>query len=135
MHGTGARERPQHKHWRRFTAAVAWMLVAVPCLRAQQSNRSEYEVKAAYLYNFGSSLDGPAQSARPGVLHHLCTRRGSFGATLDKTIAGESINGRRWRLSGSRNRRTLWLAAFYSLARERKVDSKTSWRLLLRQAL
>jgi hypothetical protein len=42
---------------------------------------------------------------------------------------------RRWRLSGSRNRRTLWVAAFYSLARERKVDSKTSWRHLLRQAV
>ena len=84
------------RHWRRFTAAVAWMLVAVPCLHAQQSNRSEYEVKAAYLYNFGRFVGWPGTVSAAGEFFTICVLgEDPFGATLDRTIAGESINGKK----------------------------------------
>ena len=84
------------RHWRRFTAAVAWMLVAAPCLHAQQSNRSEYEVKAAYLYNFGRFVGWPGTVGAAGEFFTICVLgEDPFGTTLDKTIAGESINGKK----------------------------------------
>jgi len=39
--------------------AVAWVLVGVSCLHAQQSKPTEYQVKAAYLYNFGRFVKWP----------------------------------------------------------------------------
>ncbi|TMP97147.1 MAG: YfiR family protein [Verrucomicrobia bacterium] len=47
----------------RFTAvAVACAVIAAPILYGQQSNPTEYEVKAAYLYNFGKFVEWPAKA-------------------------------------------------------------------------
>ncbi len=40
---------------------VAGVLVGASCLHAQQANPTEYEVKAAYLYNFGKFVEWPAK--------------------------------------------------------------------------
>ncbi len=76
--------------------AVAWVLVAVSCLHSQQANPTEYEVKAAYLYNFGKFVEWPAKVTAASELFSICVLGDDpFGATFDATIASESINGKK----------------------------------------
>ncbi len=60
-------------------------------VRAQQPKAEEYQVKAVYLYNFGRFIEWPA-SAKSGESFPICVLgRDPFGATLDTTVAGTSI--------------------------------------------
>jgi YfiR/HmsC-like len=76
--------------------AVAWVLVGALCLHAQQSSPTEYEVKAAYLYNFGKFVEWPAKVTAASDFFSICVLgEDPFGSTFDATIAGESINGKK----------------------------------------
>lgn len=76
--------------------AVAWVLVGASCLHAQQSNPTEYQVKAAYLYNFGKFVEWPAKVTAASDFFSICVLgEDPFGSTFDATIAGESINGKK----------------------------------------
>jgi hypothetical protein len=76
--------------------AVAWMLVGSSCVNAQKSNPTEYEVKAAYLYNFGRFVEWPAKVTAASEFFSICVLGDDpFGASFDATIAGESINGKK----------------------------------------
>jgi hypothetical protein len=76
--------------------AVAWVLVGASCLHAQQSNPTEYEVKAAYLYNFGKFVEWPAKVTAASEFFTICVLgEDPFGASFDATIASESINGKK----------------------------------------
>jgi YfiR/HmsC-like len=76
--------------------AVAWVLVAASCLHAQQSKPSEYQVKAAYLYNFGRFVKWPpGLAASKGDSFPVCVLgRDPFGPILDSTLAGEALEGK-----------------------------------------
>jgi hypothetical protein len=67
----------------------------LPGRSASQMALEEYEVKAAYLYNFGRFVRWP-EATTGGETFPVCTiGRDPFGATLDGLLAGESIDGRR----------------------------------------
>jgi hypothetical protein len=53
----------------------------------------EYQVKAAYLYNFAKLVDWPP-AARTGPLTICVAGRNPFGEVLSDTLKGESIGGR-----------------------------------------
>lgn len=56
---------------------------------------SEYDVEAAYLYNFGKFVRWPAESANKSSNFDICILgQDPFGGTLDKLIANDSINGK-----------------------------------------
>src|SRR6266850_1451791 len=76
--------------------AVAWALVGASCLHAQQSKPTEYQVKAAYLYNFGRFVKWPpGLAAGKGDSFPVCVLgRDPFGAILDSTLAGEALEGK-----------------------------------------
>ena len=80
-----------------MAVAVAWVLVAVPCLRAQSPKPTDYDVKAAYLYNFGHFVEWPANvaSAQNGAFTVCVLGQDPFGPALDTTLAGETIAGKR----------------------------------------
>ena len=84
-------------HLSQFIAlAVAWVLAGASCLHAQQANPTEYEVKAAYLYNFGKFVEWPAKVTAVSDFFSICVLgEDPFGSTFDATIAGESINGKK----------------------------------------
>lgn len=75
-------------------AALAPFLPFLP-LSAQQQHPTESQVKAAYLYNFGKFVRW--QSDRAGNSDFLICVLGKdpFGALLDATVEGESIDGRK----------------------------------------
>jgi len=76
--------------------AVAWLLVAVSCMNAQKPSPTEYEVKAAYQYNFGRFVEWPAKVSAASEFFSICVLGDDpFGLSFDATIAGESINGKK----------------------------------------
>jgi len=76
--------------------AIVWALFSVSGLHAQRSKPAEYEVKAAYLYNFGKFVEWPAKiKAASADAFTVCVLgQDPFGVTLDATIAGETIDGK-----------------------------------------
>lgn len=63
---------------------------------AQQSGPSEYQVKAAFLYNFTKYVEWPdsafADAGSPFVIGVV--GRDPFGSALDRTVDGRTVNGR-----------------------------------------
>lgn len=78
-----------------MAVAIAWALIGALSVHAQHSNPTEYEVKAAYLYNFGKFIEWPAKVSVAGDPFTICVLgQDPFGASLNATIASETINGR-----------------------------------------
>jgi len=105
LHGTDFLRRAPHgqatlpvlslRPW--LTAvAIAWELIAIPALHAQKPKPTDYEVKAAYLYNFGRFVEWPGKvAASQGGSFTVCVLgQDPFGPSLDATLAGETIGGK-----------------------------------------
>src|ERR1041384_7968674 len=76
---------------RRLLAALGVCLAMTPL--AAQGPELEYQVKAAYLYNFVKFIDWPA-AARRDALTICVAGMNPFGSALDNLVRGESIGGR-----------------------------------------
>jgi hypothetical protein len=80
------------------TVKVTWTVFfissCVPSAQAQ-SKPNEYQVKAAYLYNFGRFIEWPTSaSAAKGDPFTICVLgQDPFGPALNTTLADEAING------------------------------------------
>src|SRR4029077_20343641 len=75
-----------------FVLGLAW----VCGLGAQAVTPGELEVKSAYLFSFGRFVQWPARPGREGADFDICVLGADpFGATLDTTIAGGTIRGRK----------------------------------------
>jgi hypothetical protein len=76
---------------------VACISFHVPFSRAQQSSQpTEYQVKAAYLYNFGKFVDwSAANEAAKRESFQICVLgQDPFGPSLDAAFAKQSIDGK-----------------------------------------
>lgn len=69
--------------------------VSFPCF-AQANKPSEYQVKAAYLYNFGKFVNWPANFAPPNKDSFVICIVGQdpFGTALESTVTGEKVGGK-----------------------------------------
>ncbi len=88
--------------WRRLKRALSpglagllsGLLVVVGGARAQDSPPSEYQLKAAFLYNFAKFIEWPPKSfiapEAPMVIGVL--GENPFGDTLEQTLRGKSLN-------------------------------------------
>lgn len=88
-----------HRRFRLFAAGLALLVFLAGDLlgaRAQSTGTSEYEVKAAFLYNFAKFVDWPPDAfpgARPPF--QLCILGADpFGGSLDHAVAGKTVNSR-----------------------------------------
>jgi hypothetical protein len=83
--------RLQARTWRRRTGALAlWCLLLCGGGHAAAAELTEYQVKAAYLYNFITLTEWPAST---GDLTLCVYGPDPFGADLD-ALQGKSIGGR-----------------------------------------
>jgi hypothetical protein len=84
--------------FRRLQAIVAitWLLINPVGVPAQNAKPSEYDVKAAYLFNFGRFVEWPARAAETANdSFAICVLgRDPFGTALNATIARETIAGK-----------------------------------------
>ncbi len=73
---------------------LAWALGATMSLQADGAKPTEYQVKAAYLANFGKFVEWPARAAGPdNHTFHICVLgQDPFGPALDEAFAGETID-------------------------------------------
>lgn len=67
----------------------------VPDCRAQNSQPTEYQIKAAFIYNFARFVDWPTQAfadaSSPFIIGVL--GKNNFGSSLAQTIHGKSVHG------------------------------------------
>jgi hypothetical protein len=81
---------------------VAALALSTAIVRAQPepaptaSSPTEYQVKAAFLYNFARFVEWPAEPRHdPGAPFVIAILgRDPFGAVLDETVAGKTVAGR-----------------------------------------
>ena len=70
-----------------FPLTAAW---------AQQQRANEYDVKSAYLYNFGRFVEWPNKSTDKEDLFAICVLgHDPFGAALDAALAGQTVGGQK----------------------------------------
>jgi hypothetical protein len=77
-----------------LAAACALAVLASPLGAAPEPRANEYEVKAAYLYNFAKFVEWPAASGRDSFVLGILGRD-PFGPLLDTVMAGKAVSGRR----------------------------------------
>jgi hypothetical protein len=74
--------------------AMACIFSGVAMLPAQQAKPGEYQVKAAYLYNFGRFIAWPAKVATDGSFNICVLGQDPFGLALNATLADQNIDGK-----------------------------------------
>lgn len=86
------------RRWRSASIVLLLLCAAAGLARGQQ-RATEYEVKAAYLYNFGKFVKWPAAKAGKNTDFVICVLGNDpFGETLDKMISGQMIDGKSTRV-------------------------------------
>lgn len=78
--------------WPGGLCVVVWACLNAP---AQNPAPTEYQVKAAFLYNFGRFVEWPARARPPANLTICVLGDDPFGPVLDGLIEGKSIQGRK----------------------------------------
>jgi hypothetical protein len=94
-----SRRRICWRHLYRVTGLLTilfWVFLAGPCSHAQQPKSNEFQVKAAYLYNFGRFVEWPyAKGSEKNQSFEICVLgTDPFGPTLDAALASGSIDGK-----------------------------------------
>ena len=77
-------------------AAFAITLAGFAWPSSAQENRLEYQVKAAFLYNFAKFVDWPqdAFDTANGSFSLCIVGEDPFGSSLDRTVDGRTVHGR-----------------------------------------
>lgn len=76
-------------------AILLGALLFAICGSAFADRPSEYQVKAAYLYNFGKFVNWPADAAATSDFEVCVLGADPFGPLLDATVSDSTINGKR----------------------------------------
>ena len=83
--------------WLQCAIAALVCLLFAGSLAFGQQKPSEYQVEAAYLYNFGRFVEWPERgtTAQTGAFNICILGEDPFGQALDATLAGETIGNQR----------------------------------------
>ena len=79
----------------RNEACILLSCLLIFCGLANADRPSEYQVKAAYLYNFGKFVNWPADAAATSDFEVCVLGADPFGPLLDATVSDSTINGKR----------------------------------------
>jgi hypothetical protein len=95
MEAGRAQPRLRRRLWTRLVAVVCLLLGLVSEARTQD-RPSEYQVKAAYLFNFGKFIrkNGGGPVAKGATFNICIVGRDPIGSAIAPIVAGESIDGR-----------------------------------------
>lgn len=80
-----------------ISAAFVMAILSLSAIKAN-AQYSEYEVKAAYIFNFAKFIEWP-ENYIDGDTLYLCTYKNDpFGIILEKTMIGRKVNGKDWKI-------------------------------------
>ncbi|HEU5231236.1 MAG TPA: YfiR family protein [Terriglobales bacterium] len=79
----------------RNKACILFTCLLAFCGLAHADRPSEYQVKAAYLYNFGKFVNWPADAGAASEFDVCVLGTDPFGPLLDATVSDSTINGKR----------------------------------------
>jgi hypothetical protein len=86
------------KYCQLITLLLGILLINTLCNKSYSQSFTEYEVKAAYIYNFAKFVEWPDSifptKSSPIILGIY--NGDPFGDILTKTFEGRSVNGRKW---------------------------------------
>ncbi len=86
------------------TAAI--VLILIISGKVALAQYSEYEIKAAYIFNFAKFVEWPPQNSFDtitlGIYHE-----DPFGIILEKTMVGRKANGKEWKIIRTNNPKVL----------------------------
>lgn len=107
----------------RLLIAAAFMLALGPQAWAQSAGLTEYQVKAAFIFNFTKFTDWP-ESGREASLTVCIAGRDPFGSALS-AFDGRTVNGREFRVRRSVNSEDLRGCSILFLAQseERRMNN------------
>ena len=80
--------------WPHFVVLATLSAFILTSILHAQSSPTEYQVKAAYLYNFAKFVEWPQVMSSDSSFNICVLGRDPFDSTFQTTIAGESIKGR-----------------------------------------
>ena len=79
----------------RNKAGILLVCLLALCGFVHADRPSEYQVKAAYLYNFGKFVNWPADAVAASEFDVCVLGTDPFGPLLDATVSDSTINGKR----------------------------------------
>jgi hypothetical protein len=95
---TGVAPAPRHAAWARHLAALILCLAAATMDGGAAEPPREYQVKAAFLYNFAKFVqwpqDGPTAGG-PRTFAITIVGQDPFGPSLEETLQGKTIDGQK----------------------------------------
>lgn len=59
---------------------------------------SEYEIKAAYIFNFAKFIEWPSPAVESDTITLAVYKNDPFGIVLEKTMVGRRANGKVWKI-------------------------------------
>jgi YfiR/HmsC-like len=95
--GVASRLNARRGCWLGLAVLGLFWALATPGMQAQSSQLSDYDVKAAYLFNFGRFIDWPANgdAAKSSFFAICILGRDPFGPNLDRMLSGQTVNGKK----------------------------------------
>jgi hypothetical protein len=108
-----------------FALCIFSVLQPPPACSDAGYKPSEYEVKAAFLFNFGKFVRWPADAARDSTFNICVLGRDPFGRKLDTVTQGERVDGKSFTVSriSSPAEATACRIVFISASEERHLAS------------
>ena len=86
---------------------VLILLLALAGIKNGMSQYSEYEIKAAYIFNFAKFLDWPSSDLNADTIVLAIYNNDPFGIVLEKTMVGRKANGKVWKIIRTKNKMDL----------------------------
>ena len=101
MHSRGITSRSRGLRTRALVFCVILLLTLLAGSSAQEPATNEYQVKAAYLFNFAKFVEWPSTAfPNAGAPLEICVLgMNPFGHELEDSVAGKIVDGRRLEVS------------------------------------
>ena len=94
----------QQKH---IYKLIVVLIITVLGIKSGMCQYSEYEIKAAYIFNFAQFIEWPAQSVNNDTITLVIYKNDPFGIVLEKTMVGRKANGKVWKIVRTNNLQAL----------------------------
>jgi len=79
------------------------LLFAIAGFKNGMCQYSEYEIKAAYIFNFAKFLEWPIDKNNDTIILAIY-QEDPFGIVLEKTMVGRKANGKEWKIIRTNNK-------------------------------